>query len=390
MTELQDKIYDFKFLDSIDPSGVPPGCFHRTLPVRISKFTRQFQTAALDATKEWTEVLGIEPKSMSQRRKPYSTDKNDNLMSLLLPECPPELIIPWTRFAEFDVAKNLDEQSRNSALMELINNLNQKNQNSQFKMNELWFGAFLAFVKTLGLTDSHTDLAKVFGNMLMKRTSKIIRHLEWGMENKGLNSIAYFVDKVFLVLVLLKGLYEYRKESEKNYERGTLGRVSNAVAALMFMHSKTEDGAASTLKREIRKLEDAQFVNNSYNLKKPMPHPPATNGNSTAGHGQGFMDMNATPDSNNTLTNGTQEASKLAKNEDQISSAEVDVFQVFRKTPPETVSRTLQLLQEMFDNKLNNCAWRRLSTLFPPLVRETCPDSLKVYGFGSPKYQRSR
>lgn len=101
MTELQDKIYDFKFLDSIDPSGVPPGCFHRTLPVRISKFTRQFQTAALDATKEWTEVLGIEPKSMSQRRKPYSTDKNDNLMSLLLPECPPELIIPWTRFAEF-------------------------------------------------------------------------------------------------------------------------------------------------------------------------------------------------------------------------------------------------------------------------------------------------
>lgn len=65
------------------------------------------------------------------------------------------------------------------------------------------------------------------------------------------------MDKVFLVLVLLKGLYEYRKESEKNYERGTLGRVSNAVAALMFMHSKTEDGAASTLKREIRKLEDA-------------------------------------------------------------------------------------------------------------------------------------
>ncbi|PGH06282.1 hypothetical protein GX51_02479 [Blastomyces parvus] len=408
MAELPGVMYDFKFSNSIEPSRDSPACFHSTLPVRVSRFVEQFQVAALDAWREWTEAMGTDQEDF-QLRALYLTDSGDNLMSLLLPECPPELIIPWTRFAQFglcwhaDAAKNLDEQSRNSALTELLHSLDQNNQTLQFKMNELWFGAFKDFAGTVGIIDPRTHFSKLFKNIVTKRTAGLTVEMSFEefiisavasyaqISEEEHDSISSFADKVFLALALFNDFYDYRKGFKNDGKGATLERIPNAVVFLKSTFSGSEDDAVGMLKAEIRALENAalheyqiwqlstahksnelqryaalimaaaggtsywkarlfetaltartsdrdMLASNSYSFENCIPHPPEngslTNVQSTTRNSHQLLDTN---DISNPTTNGSKAASKLAGNEAQVSVAEVDVFQNFRRAPPETM-----------------------------------------------------
>ncbi|EQL30063.1 geranylgeranyl pyrophosphate synthase [Blastomyces dermatitidis ER-3] len=418
MAKLPGVVYDFKFSNLIEPSRISPACFHSTLPVRVSRFVGQFQAASLDAWREWTEALEADQED-SQLRALYLTDSGDNFMSLLLPECPPELITPWTKFAQFglcwhDAAKNLDEQSRNSALTDLLQNLDQKNQNFQFKINELWFDAFKDFTGTVGITDPCTHFSKLFKNIVTtKRTAdltvemnfeeyKLLRG-DYGEERliislvasyariseEEQNSISSFVDKGILALALLNDLYDYQKAFRNDSKGATLDRISNTVVFLMSTYSRSEDDAVRILKTEICALEDAalheydtwqlsavqrsdelQFyaalimaaaggmaywkatfetdpatsandgdIPVSYSSKNCIPRPPQngalTNAQWTTQDGHQLMDTN---DFSGSITNVAKTASKLSGNKAQISvTAEIDVFQTFRRAPSETM-----------------------------------------------------
>ncbi|KMW68528.1 hypothetical protein, variant 2 [Blastomyces dermatitidis ATCC 18188] len=372
MAKLPGVVYDFKFSNLIEPSRISPACFHSTLPVRVSRFVGQFQAASLDAWREWTEALEADQED-SQLRALHLTDSGDNFMSLLLPECPPELITPWTKFAQFglcwhDAAKNLDEQSRNSALTDLLQNLDQKNQNFQFKINELWFDAFKDFTGTVGITDPCTHFSKLFKNIVTtKRTAdltvemnfeeyKLLRG-DYGEERliislvasyariseEEQNSISSFVDKGILALALLNDLYDYQKAFRNDSKGATLDRISNTVVFLMSTYSRSEDDAVRILKTEICALEDAALheydtwqlsaVQRSDELQFYAALIMAAAG------GMAYWKATFETDPATSANDGDiPTASKLSGNKAQISvTAEIDVFQTFRRAPSETM-----------------------------------------------------